>query len=485
MFKRFSTTYMVFLFIMDLILTAVALRVAGVLRFHLPYGTAVPLEMTRVPPPVYGLTSLIWTTVFMLLSVYDSEKVFRAVDEFQTIFLAVFVAAFALAGMLYLTYRDIPRFLFLYFAVLDVLLLIGYRGLLRLYFRIRRSHEQGMTPVLIIGAGRLGREVARTLEGYRYMGLAVIGFLSTGDETDKVGRKGPPLSCWQGEEFPEEIPFLGTLDQACHVIEKHGVKEVIVAMEDRRQPHLANLVAELQTYPVRIKVIPSFFDLAFPQARVGVFAGIPMVGLREPAIDGIQRFIKRLFDLIVSTLALLLLWPLMLIIAALIKLDSPGPAIFRQQRVGENGELFCMYKFRSMVINAEQMRDQVIEETENGQIIHKKRDDPRITRMGRWLRRTSLDELPQLLNVLKGEMSLVGPRPEMPWLVDLYEPWQRKRFAAPPGITGWWQVNGRSNEPMHLHTEDDLYYIQNYSLLLDLQIIWRTIATVVKGEGAF
>jgi lipopolysaccharide/colanic/teichoic acid biosynthesis glycosyltransferase len=173
------------------------------------------------------------------------------------------------------------------------------------------------------------------------------------------------------------------------------------------------------------------------------------------------------------------------VISLAIKLDSPGPVIFRQQRVGENGRLFSMLKFRSMYQDAEQRLAEVLAEGEGGQVIHKRRDDPRVTRVGRFIRATSLDELPQLFNVLKGEMSLVGPRPEQPWLVERYEPWQRKRFAVPQGITGWWQVNGRSDKPMHLHTEEDLYYIQNYSLLLDIRILWKTIAAVLKRRGAY
>ncbi len=131
------------------------------------------------------------------------------------------------------------------------------------------------------------------------------------------------------------------------------------------------------------------------------------------------------------------------------------------------------------------MRDQVSEVDEEGNVVYKKRDDPRVTRVGRFVRRISLDELPQLFNVLKGDMSLVGPRPEMPWLVEEYDLWQRKRFAVPQGITGWWQVNGRSDKPMHLHTEEDLYYVQNYSLLLDLHILWKTAGVVLRGRGAY
>jgi lipopolysaccharide/colanic/teichoic acid biosynthesis glycosyltransferase len=175
----------------------------------------------------------------------------------------------------------------------------------------------------------------------------------------------------------------------------------------------------------------------------------------------------------------------MLLVAVAIKLDSSGPALFVQERIGENGQPFMMYKFRSMVVNADRMPDSPVLNDQDGVVVHKIPNDPRVTRIGRFIRRTSLDELPQLFNVLRGEMSLVGPRPELPWLVENYEIWQRRRFAVPPGITGWWQVNGRSDRLMHMHTEDDLYYIQNYSPLLDLQILWRTIGVVVRGRGAF
>ncbi|MGQ9668503.1 MAG: sugar transferase, partial [Anaerolineae bacterium] len=151
----------------------------------------------------------------------------------------------------------------------------------------------------------------------------------------------------------------------------------------------------------------------------------------------------------------------------------------------ENGRPFLMYKFRTMVDGAEHQLSEVIQYTEDGKPIHKLPDDPRITRLGRFLRRSSLDELPQFFNVLKGEMSLVGPRPELPFIVEQYEPWQRRRLAVPPGITGWWQISGRADRPMHLHTEDDLYYIKNYSLWLDLHILIKTIGAVIRGRGAY
>ena len=194
---------------------------------------------------------------------------------------------------------------------------------------------------------------------------------------------------------------------------------------------------------------------------------------------------KRIFDLLFGFLALLFAFPLMLIAALLVFLEDGAPIIFRQTRVGRNGNLFEIYKFRTMIKNAEQLQVQATGQDRHGKRLHKTKDDPRVTRVGRVLRRFSLDELPQLFNVLAGTMSLVGPRPEVPYLVETYEPWQHKRFAVLPGMTGWWQVNGRSDRPMHLHTEDDLYYIQNFSIWLDLQIILRTVWVVISGKGAY
>ncbi|MBM4432343.1 MAG: sugar transferase, partial [Chloroflexi bacterium] len=169
-----------------------------------------------------------------------------------------------------------------------------------------------------------------------------------------------------------------------------------------------------------------------------------------------------------------------------IKLDSAGPVLFRQQRVGWHGRLFLIYKYRTMTSGAENNQEEILEQDENGRhFLRKRKGDPRVTRAGHTLRRWSLDELPQLINVLKGEMSLVGPRPELPLLVQDYEPWQHKRFSVPPGITGWWQITGRSDQPSSLHVEQDLHYVRNYSLWLDLQILVRTIGVVIRGTGAY
>lgn len=213
---------------------------------------------------------------------------------------------------------------------------------------------------------------------------------------------------------------------------------------------------------------------------LALLEAVPRVGVGRTAYCVV---VKRGIDLVVASLALVALAPLLLLVAVVIRLDSAGPALFRQTRIGRGGAPFVMYKFRTMVVDGDAplrlFRD------EQGRWRHKIADDPRITRAGQFLRRTSIDELPQLLNVLRGEMSLVGPRPELPQIVRAYEPWQHRRHVVRPGITGWWQTNGRSECAMHEHTELDIYYVRHLSLRLDARIVARTVRTVFSGLGAF
>jgi exopolysaccharide biosynthesis polyprenyl glycosylphosphotransferase len=213
----------------------------------------------------------------------------------------------------------------------------------------------------------------------------------------------------------------------------------------------------------------------------------PARRVAEPrvAMTNAERIAKRLMDILLAGFALLLAAPVMLMVAVMIKAESPGPVLFKQRRVGQGGKLFHIYKFRSMVVNAEALQSTVNKTTADGKTLHKHKDDSRVTRIGKIIRKTSLDELPQLFNILLGDMSIVGPRPELPWLVEQYETWQRERFLVPQGLTGWWQVTGRSEKPCHLSTEDDLHYIHHYSLWLDIKIILMTIPAMLKGKGAF
>lgn len=211
----------------------------------------------------------------------------------------------------------------------------------------------------------------------------------------------------------------------------------------------------------------------------------PIAAQPKQGMNRAERIVKRLMDIILATIALLLIAPVLIAVALLIKMESRGPVLFKQRRVGQGGKLFHIYKFRSMVVNAEALQSTVNTTTADGKTLHKHKDDSRVTRIGKFLRKTSVDELPQLFNILLGDMSIVGPRPELPWLVEQYETWQRERFLVPQGLTGWWQVTGRSEKPCHLSTEDDLHYIHHYSLWLDIKIMLMTIPAALKGKGAF
>ena len=471
MLRRSSTRYIILLFISDLLVVLSSLYLAEVLRKTLPYGKPFELPWGGLYPPIYPIAAVVWVSIFALLSAYDPNRIVTIVDELQTVIAAVVLSSMAFGGTIFLTYRLLSRLLFAYFVVLDLCGTIALRVFWRLVFRSLDRDRVPHRRVLIVGVGDMGCEVARALTEHGWMGLSVAGFLD-----DEAGKESKECAGY---------PVLGPLSEVENVISEHQIVEVVIALPLHAHRSLANLVARLQDLNVNIKVVPDYMPLAYLRTTIEDFGGLPLVGLRDPVLNATQRVVKRIFDLVVASTGLVFATPLMLLIAAAIKLDSRGPVLFKQERVGERSEHFFMYKFRSMVPDASAMLGKMAEYDEEGHMFYKRPDDPRITRVGHFIRRTSLDELPQLVNVVKGEMSLVGPRPELPFVVQMYEPWQRKRFAVPPGITGWWQINGRSDKPMHLHTHDDLYYVTNYSLLLDLQILWQTVGAVIKGKGAY
>lgn len=470
MLQRSSARYVIVLYLADITSTATMLFVARWLRVLLPYGKPLDPEGAALHWPMLVLATVIWSLTLVTFKVYDPQRFAHVVDELQATVAAIAVATLIFAGVLYFSYRGLSRLLYVYFFILDTVACLSLRVSLRcLMGGWRRAHRRN---VLIIGAGSVGQQVARSLQPCEWMGIEVVGYLD--DDPAKAGRT------------LESRTVLGTLDQAGDIIRRRPVHEVIVALPMHAHRRLANLVATLQELPVNIKVVPDYSEMVFFRTSLERFGGLFFIGLKEPVIGPIDRLIKRLFDLLVSALGLVLLAPLYAIIALAIRLSSPGPVFYHSRRIGEGGRVFSMHKFRSMYKDADLHERDLVRETPDGKLLFEKReDDPRITPLGRLLRRYSLDELPQLFNVLVGEMSLVGPRPELPSLVEHYEPWQLKRFGVPQGMTGWWQTSGRSSKAKYMHVEDDLYYIRHYSLLLDLRILWHTIGAALRGEGAF
>ncbi len=462
MLERSTAKYVLALWLSDLFTTALSLNLAGRLRVLLPLGK--PLKLIGGTPNqlVLFMILLIWTGIFLAFSVYNPHRILRVTEELQRVLFAIVLAVLALAGILFFSFRGVSRLLVAYFLAVDLLLVPVGRILVRYAFKLLRRRRVSLRRILILGTGEVAQRVAAALEEYRWAGLEIVGFL--GDQVQSGTVEG--------------YPVIGTIENAAAIIEETNADEVIIALPLDAYPAVPEIVGRLQTLPVNVKIVPDFLPLAFFRTSMENLGDVPLLGLKEPMIQGFPRRVKRAIDIVLSSILLILFAPWCLLIALLIRLDSPGPVMFNQERVGENGQRFWMYKFRTMVDNAAPVVG------ENGTFV-KQPNDPRVTRVGRLLRRLSLDEIPQLVNVLRGDMSMVGPRPELPFLVDRYELWQRKRFSVPQGMTGWWQVNGRSDRPMHMHTEDDLFYIQNYSIFLDFQILWKTIWVVLRGKGAY
>ena len=469
MLRRFSVNFALLSMLLDALSTVLGLFLSGTLR---PLLNSVSIikevgESALIPVALYILFPSIWVAIFAALSIYDGRKFLRAADELAALFLSTFIASISTAGILYFSYRDVSRALFILFVVITFLFCFSWRVLARLYFRSRRESPAVSRRLLVVGSGPLGQTVGRQIQSSHTENLSLVGYV---DDENSIGNQERSL---------------GTIAELKAILANHTVTDVVIALPYSAYHQMMEIVACLDDQPVGVWIALGFFDLALYRTNIEDFAGIPMLDLRASAIDDYQRMMKRAFDVSFGLLAMIPCLPVMGVLALLILLEDGAPVLFRQKRVGENGRLFEMLKFRTMVRNAEDLKGQVEKVDEDGNLIHKNPDDPRVTRVGRALRRFSLDELPQLFNILAGTMSVVGPRPEMPYLVQRYQPWQRKRFAVPPGLTGWWQVNGRSDKPMHLHTEDDLYYIQNYSIWLDLQIIVRTIWVVLIGRGSY
>jgi exopolysaccharide biosynthesis polyprenyl glycosylphosphotransferase len=460
MFRRFSVNFALFALLLDAALVASMLRSAVSLRpglnYILPFAADYP-TLILIPWPVYLLAAMIWSICLLLTSVYDGRRSFRLADELTNLTIGSLLASGATAGALYLSFRDVSRLLFILSSVLAYLSLVGWRVTIRpiLQARLRR---QARRRVLIVGAGPIGQELAQQIRANPEAGLEIVGFLDSQPETS----------------------VLGPASAAARLAVEHSVDDIVIALPQHAYQQINQLAIDLTVAPVRLWVIPDTFKLALHQAVVEEFAGIPLMDLRASALRDDQRLLKRLFDLILTLLLLPVILPMIGLTALAIWLDDRRPVLFFQSRVGENGKVFTMIKFRTMKLDVSQSPTPAANRE-----LHKFARDPRVTRVGWFLRRSSLDELPQIYNILRGEMSWVGPRPELPDLVDRYAPWQRRRFTVPQGITGWWQVNGRSEKPMHLNTDYDLYYVQNYSLLLDVQILIRTIGCVLTGRGAF
>jgi exopolysaccharide biosynthesis polyprenyl glycosylphosphotransferase len=328
----------------------------------------------------------------------------------------------------------------------------------------------GETRVLVVGSGRLGKMAMQHITANPSLGYSIVGFLHDLSE--------PP------SDFGR-FKMLGTIDDLGLVIRSMQIDEVIIALPSNMHEYAVRSVKMCERLGASFKLIPDLYELSLSRIDMEAIEGIPLIGIKQVSLNRIQGFIVRLVDCCVAGLGLLLSSPFWLLLALAIKLTSPGPVIYKSTRVGLQGQLFEMWKFRSMYRDADQRLAALLAKNEAQGPLFKMKADPRITPVGRFLRRTSLDEVPQLVNVLKGDMSLVGPRPPLPREVAQYEEWQKGRLAIKPGLTGLWQVRGRSDISFDEGVLMDLYYIENWSLRLYFQILLRTIPAVLLRQGAY
>ena len=464
MARRFSTNYIILSILIDGIFIVLSLYLAALFRplfndLRFVKEITQPIELQT---GIYVISMLVWIGILFYSSVYDVRKNTQFFEEFTNLFFASAVAALTLAGFLYFTYREISRFLFLVF-VLEVVIFTSIWRLLpwiMIWLGVRGDNTRA---VVIVGASKIAKELRERIDETPQLNMDFIGYVND-DESDEV---------------------LAPITDLRNVVSQHNIQDVFITLPRDDYDLVDQLVQGLYDLPVTVWVIPDYFSLVLQRAEIEEFAGIPMLNLRAPALKDHQILLKRIFDLVLAVILTPFALLMMAIVVIVLKVEGKGPILFIQERVGQNGCLFKMYKFRTMVAGSEQKKSSKPDLDDVDLMRHKLPDDPRITKVGKFLRKSSLDELPQLFNIYLGNMSSVGPRPELPWIVAGYEQWQHKRFAISPGMTGWWQIMGRSERPMHLHTEDDLYYIQNYSILLDLKILFITIWKVITGEGAY
>jgi exopolysaccharide biosynthesis polyprenyl glycosylphosphotransferase len=413
----------------------------------------------------------LWCCSLALAGGYESRFIGVGSDEFRRVMNAAVSLTACVAVASYALKAEFARGYVLIALPCVALFDLMARYRLRKRLHRRRSYGSCMQRVVAVGHAQAVADLIAMLRRDKYNGLDVVA------------------ACLAGRVGVDEIagvPVYGGLGTVSAAVEQLGADTVaVLACPEMNGIRLRELAWELEEAGIDLCVAPALMDVAGPRTTIRPVAGLPLLQVDHPELAGGKQVVKAAFDRAVAGLALVLLAPLFAVIAIAIRLNDHGPVFFRQTRVGRDGRRFKLCKFRTMVVDAEQRKAHLEGLNEGAGVLFKMRKDPRVTKVGAWLRRWSLDELPQLFNVLRGDMSLVGPRPALPLEVARYGDHMRRRLVVKPGITGLWQVSGRSGLPWEEAFRLDLRYVDNWSLALDLQILWKTWSAVIQGSGAY
>jgi Undecaprenyl-phosphate glucose phosphotransferase len=466
---RHNRLLVAFYVVSDALLGVTAFIVAYVLRFH----TGL-IPITKGLPPLHQYVNVLPFIVVLVPFAFHLQGLYRLsrgrsrVDDFFAVLVgSILAVVLGVLTTLYVqTYfapsaareagaLEVSQAVWAIFLCLNVLLTFAIRELVREALERRWRAGIGLKRILVAGSGELGRLVADKILEHRELGYQIIGFVDDRAAGDHLGYRG--------------LPLLGTIDDAAEIIAREAIDHLYVALPPEQHVRMLELLDSTSREMVDVKVVPDLLQVIALRARLEDLDGVPVININDVPLQGFNSVLKRTLDVGISSVALSILAVPFALIAGLVRLTSRGPVFYRQERMGLDGRPFTIVKFRSMYDGAE----------EHTGPIWAVPDDPRVTPLGRFLRRSNLDELPQLWNVLRGDMSIVGPRPERPHFVEQFKhriPQYMLRDKVKAGLTGWAQVNGwRGNTPLEKRIEYDLYYIENWSVRLDLKIMWLTL----------
>ncbi|MGB5952356.1 MAG: sugar transferase [Ornithinimicrobium sp.] len=455
------------------LIDAVALSVAAVAGWQgrlllNPFFEESLASTAVVPQESFGLVVL-WLVVLLVQGGYSFRRMEAGADLYRVLGSSALVASGCAGIAMYLTETDFTRSYFVAFYVLGLFLLTLERYALRRYlFAVRRKGRWGHRVVAIGEADPIADAVT-AFDREKHLGYSVVGAVSRHESS--------------GQSY--SVPMLGAFTDIAEVCAANGADTVLIAGGSCSAADLKEVGWALHGQEIDIIVLPSLLDIAGPRVHFRVDGGLPRVHVTEPQASRAVSIGKRLFDVLVSSIVLLFLAIPMAMVAIGIKAGDGGPIFFRQRRIGINGEEFGCWKFRSMRVDADALEEGLRALSGHDGALWKMTRDPRVTRLGAFIRRYSMDELPQLFNVLRGDMSLVGPRPQQQWEVDTYSAAQRRRLLVKPGMTGLWQVSGRSTLSLEEAVRLDLYYVENWTMIVDLVIMLRTVRAVVGSRGAY